>query len=488
MNTPAKKVKLSIVLSLLIVTFSYGQRWDYWSDPISITDSLTDSRNAVYQSFVYPIARNYIFWENSIDSLTTQVLYKKIDESGDPMVLLSDSGVHYGNVSFLDYAGGYPTNFLLYESDETGINKVYYQYYYPDGFTEPQLLTNSDQEQRSVLCNEDGRIVWVEQNQVMHMKLSLDSLTFDDPVIIDTGNCLCPSLTQFEHYFFSYVEHEVAWIKNTDNESHILMRSWDVDLGWLPIDTIFSGLECKNLAFCTGTDWDKILTWDYFNGNRWYAKRYILTSSELSTSEFSEANPLEYSYFTGYEYSKLSPWSGFSTMVYNGESGSSDIFTTKTYCYTTWYLLNSYENVSESVNYVSNPQVWYGKSTGGGYNDFYNIWEEKVNDHWQLKYSTTSVYLASAEDGNAVKNSNLSVRPNPMNSETTIRFSIDSSSDVMLSIYNISGVEIEILENKKLNKGEYTYTWNRKSLNPGMYFTLLNVNNEYSIEKIVVSE
>lgn len=75
-----------------------------------------------------------------------------------------------------------------------------------------------------------------------------------------------------------------------------------------------------------------------------------------------------------------------------------------------------------------------------------------------------------------------------MNSETTIRFSIDSSSDVMLSIYNISGVEIEILENKKLNKGEYTYTWNRKSLNPGMYFTLLNVNNEYSIEKIVVSE
>ena len=50
--------------------------------------------------------------------------------------------------------------------------------------------------------------------------------------------------------------------------------------------------------------------------------------------------------------------------------------------------------------------------------------------------------------------------PNPFNPSTEISFSMDVASDVNLTIYNMLGQKVKVLENTLLNAGTHSYTWN----------------------------
>jgi hypothetical protein len=71
--------------------------------------------------------------------------------------------------------------------------------------------------------------------------------------------------------------------------------------------------------------------------------------------------------------------------------------------------------------------------------------------------------------------------PNPFNSSTTIRFSIDKESLVTLSVIDILGREVSrIIDNKTLEANEYSVRWNGKdhsNLSSGIYIYVLQVKN-----------
>ena len=50
--------------------------------------------------------------------------------------------------------------------------------------------------------------------------------------------------------------------------------------------------------------------------------------------------------------------------------------------------------------------------------------------------------------------------PNPFNPSTEISFSMDVASDVNLTIYNMLGQKVKVLENALLAAGTHSYTWN----------------------------
>lgn len=60
--------------------------------------------------------------------------------------------------------------------------------------------------------------------------------------------------------------------------------------------------------------------------------------------------------------------------------------------------------------------------------------------------------------------------PNPFNPTTKIRFETPVSGNVKLSIYDISGKELEILLNGRMNSGAYEYQWNASNYPSGVYF------------------
>lgn len=59
--------------------------------------------------------------------------------------------------------------------------------------------------------------------------------------------------------------------------------------------------------------------------------------------------------------------------------------------------------------------------------------------------------------------------PNPFNPATKIKFDLPNNSFVKLSVYDITGREISVLVNQKLNTGSYEYEWNAQNLASGIY-------------------
>ena len=60
--------------------------------------------------------------------------------------------------------------------------------------------------------------------------------------------------------------------------------------------------------------------------------------------------------------------------------------------------------------------------------------------------------------------------PNPFNPSTKIKFDVPKLSDVKLTVYDISGKEMEVLINNKLSPGSYEFKWDASNLSSGVYF------------------
>jgi len=488
MKNPLTTVLLTTIFLMLISNIIVAQ-YEPWSDPVSLTDSLTDNRNANMQFVRFSENDIYIFWEKSTDSLSTAIYYKRFYGNDEPEVFLSDEGIHYTNFQFLNWnnykLSKTATFYAFYESDETGINRIYYRIY-DNGFSEPQELTNSSDEQTNLLCNYEGRIVWMENNRIMHMMLDLNTFIFDDAVVIDSGDCSFPSISQPESEFWMGNGFPVVtYIKAENDSSKVKVRLYDQDDGWLDPITIFTGSQCSNLSFCNGMGPLMIITWDYYNDTSWYIITYDLEDPQMLISQFVQQEPFHPVFYSGIIPVKSGNYieAGISSFIYCNND-TSDIYTAPFY-YGANPPFDAYQNVSKSINVVNNPKVFSGERIGCNYY-FINIWEEFVNNHWQLKYSISHECLSKIEENNESINVELKVNPNPISEEANISFSLDNTYNIILSIYNSSGNVIETLESTKLSAGEYSYIWSGNTCKPGFYFVLLQSELGLVSKKVVV--
>lgn len=483
-------IPLLLALSPVLVSIQTNAQYNTWSDPASLTDSISDNKNATIKLLRFIDENYYVFWEKSTDSNSTSIYYKNFYINDEPQIFLSDENTHYTNPQLIDAWFSKNINdslfYVFYESDETGTNKIFYQIYKPDGFTEPEALTESTEEQTNLICNNDGEIVWMEQNQIMHIHLNKYTFAITDPIIIDSGNCRYPSIKQTDYGWWGFGIPIVAWIKEVNYTSNIMIRWYDNTNGWLSAESIFTGTQCANLSFCTGFATPEILTWDYFNDTNWHIANYDLTDSQLFISEFDLQHPPYSSFYSG-DIPVKSNWMGvgFSSFVYQNND-SINIFTTPFYC-GVYPPLDAYQNVSKSNNQVRNTRVYSGKNIGNDYY-FINIWEEYVNAHWQLKYSITHEYLSGVKKPDNIEIISLEISPNPTNNKAKICFSLDHSSQITISIYNSSGKIIETLEKSKLNTGIHSYTWNCNGYNPGIYFVKLQSDLGFVSKKLILIE
>lgn len=76
--------------------------------------------------------------------------------------------------------------------------------------------------------------------------------------------------------------------------------------------------------------------------------------------------------------------------------------------------------------------------------------------------------------------------PNPFNPETTINFSLPQASVLTISIYDITGKEIEVAYNGYLHAGNYSMKWNSSSFPSGIYFYRMNAVNFSDTKKMIL--
>jgi len=81
--------------------------------------------------------------------------------------------------------------------------------------------------------------------------------------------------------------------------------------------------------------------------------------------------------------------------------------------------------------------------------------------------------------------------PNPFNSITTLKFSIDKASHVRLKIYNAMGQEVNELFHKEFGPGNYIVQWDGKNnfgqpVSSGLYFAKLVSTNQSKLKKMLL--
>jgi len=110
--------------------------------------------------------------------------------------------------------------------------------------------------------------------------------------------------------------------------------------------------------------------------------------------------------------------------------------------------------------------------------------EETELDYCLIKYSEYVPYEETAEVKNDFRlNDNF---PNPFNPVTKISFDIPVSSNVRLAIYDISGREVALLENKVLQAGNHKYDWNASQFSSGAYFCRIQAGSFDQTRKMLL--
>jgi hypothetical protein len=76
--------------------------------------------------------------------------------------------------------------------------------------------------------------------------------------------------------------------------------------------------------------------------------------------------------------------------------------------------------------------------------------------------------------------------PNPFNSLTRIEYHLPKESHVTLTVYTITGQQLEILINEQQGPGKYQIYWNPQSISSGIYFYKLEADTFLEIKKMVL--
>jgi len=76
--------------------------------------------------------------------------------------------------------------------------------------------------------------------------------------------------------------------------------------------------------------------------------------------------------------------------------------------------------------------------------------------------------------------------PNPFNPITTIKYSVPTTSNISLVIYDILGREIKTLVNEEKLPGNYNVQFDGSDLSSGVYFYVMKADNFIDTKKLIL--
>ncbi|MBK8552119.1 MAG: SBBP repeat-containing protein [Ignavibacteria bacterium] len=110
--------------------------------------------------------------------------------------------------------------------------------------------------------------------------------------------------------------------------------------------------------------------------------------------------------------------------------------------------------------------------------------EETEMDYCLIRYEDAPRVKSPAEIKEAFRlNDNF---PNPFNPSTKLSFDIPVSSKVRLAVYDITGREVALLENKVLQAGNYKYEWNASQFSSGTYFYKIQADGFVQTKRMIL--
>ena len=104
---------------------------------------------------------------------------------------------------------------------------------------------------------------------------------------------------------------------------------------------------------------------------------------------------------------------------------------------------------------------------------------------WHIKVINKNVTTDIVQ--NAAEKITLENYPNPFTGSTTIHYRIANSSPIELSIYNLLGSKIEVIESGNKSPGNYNLKWEAPNLKEGIYLLQLKTDEQLVTKKIILT-
>jgi hypothetical protein len=268
------------------------------------------------------------------------------------------------------------------------------------------------------------------------------SLDLDNNVII-TGDCWEPE------------GHEIVTIKYNNNgnliwDSHLVTQSYSFTPDHIAIDS-----GNNSIVTCNGFHEYQIVKYDQSGNELWVVN--TIKPEDLAIDQEDNIYVTGYfDIFGNYDYD-------YSTVKYTPE-GTQE-----------WLIqyngVDDYSDYSKAIALDNSGNVYI---SGKCYSQNFDV------SCVTIKYSQTT----SVNQGTYVILENrLSNYPNPFNPSTTISFSIQSNSNIELSVFNTKGQITKTLANNTFTKGSHSVIWNgednnNKQVSSGVYYYKLSINGK----------
>lgn len=475
-----KKILSGFIVYLFISGSVYSQYFDQWTDHVPLTDSLSNNTNPSLVRMEDPFPMKLMMvWEKSVDSLSTSVYIDNILDTISEQLIISDSGIHYTKPQIM-YGSWYPYDtlfYVLYETNQNGNQDIYIMAYLAEGiWGSPAPFANSleDETQLSVGFNafwdknKDNylsSVAWICNGRLnlRNFMIGAQGYYFGEDILIDSNFCSDPSINN---------QNELIYTKSDSAGSRILKSIWSYPGTWGEPQLVYEETNARNPTTAL-----HLFTpcWSANQDSSWT----IMLESNVNTYNISSEQPLNPA-AVGMISADGSPQS-YISICYPVDGYDEILMTPDPHSL-------EFENFSNSGTMNQNPQFFKGESESFLYHWWdYIVWESYRNNHWQIWSSKNFNGYSNVYELDNIEMM-LSAHPNPFTHETTIEFTLDSRSDVIIEVYDSKGTKAGSIANRSYDQGEHQLRWNGEGLPAGVFIIKMVVKNTIYTSKLIKNQ
>jgi hypothetical protein len=471
-----------------------------WSEPMAITDSLVDNRNAsIAYLQLHGEWGSYIFWERSMDESSTAIFYRNLYTADEPQAIHETAGVHYRNPRFVETWNEDEDTlcFFFYESNQSGNFDLYYQVLTLDGFSEPVALAATPADEIHFRCNGSGTLTWQEGDKIKYALLDVywnQAFNLSVPATLDSIGCSSPDVPWASSYSG---RTSIAWLKGSPDDSAIWYSyyNWQANAYSTPELLADEAGTIGNMRFdndaCYGAvNTGEILAWENVEGDLHSLRLMNIWGSGSDSgfvAEFQQEQdfmPIFSDYITPMDEQDFHGFLGFI----DATNGNGDIRVSEQ----EWELsvnLEDYYNISGSPYEETNPAFFNG-SCEIYWCDLVLTWESLRDGHWQIWYSTANLMCAGGTEENDAEEIEMNIYPNPANSAFEVCYELPSDTWIRLKLLTMDGSQIVLTDHEFQQQGQHNIRVYVDDLIPGMrsgmFLIQLETGNGCSVKKLFI--
>jgi ligand-binding sensor domain-containing protein len=226
------------------------------------------------------------------------------------------------------------------------------------------------------------------------------------------------------------------------------------------------------------------------------AGTYVYSFDGMTWTDLTQNNPesLRTMYVDNAENIWISNWNGGVSKYENS----------------TWTAITTLQNDKVTTIVETNNKFYFGTETNGvaildGTNWAYfkednsNVTHNTINHLsvdinnklWIATEGGVSIYTPAPSVSNKeirfANEANLNVFPNPITNQATIQFTLNSSQNIRLGVYDINGRLVQsIIQNEIQPEGKLIYNFEKEQLTSGIYLVKLEFENSVQTVKVMI--